>query len=101
MRLLPATGRIMSHERRRHQRHVINRMAKLQTNATALPRECMIVDLSEQGARLFAENIHVPDQFDLLISGDNSARRECQVVWRLGGEIGVTFTGREARAASR
>ena len=83
----------MPNERRRHERHVINRMAKLQADSNTLPRECMIVDLSERGARLFAENIHVPDQFDLLISGDNNARRECQVVWRLGGEIGVTFVG--------
>jgi hypothetical protein len=81
----------MPNERRRHQRHVINRMAKLQRDSNALPRECMIVDLSKQGARLFAESIHVPDRFHLLISGDDVDRRECEVVWRLGGEIGVTF----------
>jgi hypothetical protein len=95
----------MSNERRRHHRYVINRLAKLQTDTNTLPRECMIVDLSKEGARLFAESIHVPDRFHLLISGDGGGdRRECQVVWRLGGEIGVTFTRsspRETRAASR
>jgi hypothetical protein len=97
---------IMPNERRRHHRYVINRMAKLQIDTNTLPRECMIVDLSKQGARLFAESVHVPDRFHLLISGTTGGgdRRECQVVWRLGGEIGVTFTRpalRETRAASR
>jgi hypothetical protein len=35
--------------------------------------------------------VQVPDQFQLLISGDEGVRRNCQVVWRLGGEIGVAF----------
>jgi hypothetical protein len=86
----------MFHERRRHQRYVINRIAKFQTDSGTLPRDCMITDISKQGARLFADGVEIPDQFHLLISGDNNdaikgSRRECRVVWRLGGEIGVTF----------
>jgi hypothetical protein len=49
--------------------------------------------MSKQGARLFADGVDTPDQFDLLISGDKGIRRGCQVVWRLGGEIGVAFVG--------
>ena len=52
---------------------------------------------SKTGARLFADGVDVPDQFHLLISGERYSRRECQVVWRLGGEIGVTFVGPERR----
>lgn len=81
----------MFKERRKHRRDAINRIAKLQADVGTLPRDCMITDISEQGARLFADAIEVPDQFMLLISGDNEARRECRVVWRLGGEIGVSF----------
>ena len=94
----------MSDERRRDRRYTINRIAKYQTDAGALPRDCMITDISKQGARLFADGVEVPDQFHLMISGENGSRRECQVVWRLGGEIGVRFIGtdrREPRAAPR
>jgi hypothetical protein len=87
----------MSAERRRHPRTIINRIAKFQTDAGALPRDCMITDISKKGARLFAEGVEMPDQFHLLISGEQHSRRACQVVWRLGGEIGVTFVGPERR----
>ena len=87
----------MSHERRLHQRYTINRIAKFQADSYSLPRDCMITDMSKQGARLFADGVEVPDQFDLLISGDKGVRRGCQVVWRLGGEIGVSFVGPERR----
>ena len=82
----------MFSERRKHQRYVINRIAKFQADSSALPRDCMITDISQQGARLFADGVDVPDKFQLLISGEKRDQRECRVVWRLGGEIGVTFT---------
>jgi hypothetical protein len=88
---------MMSDERRRHRRYAINRIAKLQADATTLPRDCMITDISKEGARLFADGIDVPDQFHLLISGEKGDRKECRVVWRLGGEIGVTFVGAPMR----
>jgi hypothetical protein len=87
----------MSDERRKHPRYAINRTAKFQTDSGALPRDCMIADISEHGARLFADGMDMPDQFHLLISGEKGGRRQCQVVWRLGGEIGVTFVGPERR----
>ena len=59
-----------------------------------LPRDCMITDMSERGARLYSE-IEMPQTFTLAISGEgNHDRRECRVVWRLGGELGVEFTDR-------
>lgn len=87
----------MLDDRRRHRRHTINRIAKFQTDCGALPRDCMITDMSKQGARLFAIGADLPDQFQLLISGEKGSRRECRVVWRLGGEIGVVFAGPEPR----
>ena len=86
----------MLNERRKHQRHRINRIGKLQADAYSLPRDCLITDISKMGARLFAEGVEVPDQFQLLISGDEGIRRECRVVWRLGGEIGVAFVSPKA-----
>jgi hypothetical protein len=87
----------MRTERRQHPRYTINRIAKLQADSGSLPRDCTITDMSKQGARLFTDGVDVPDQFDLLISGDKGIRRGCQVVWRLGGEIGVAFVGPERR----
>ena len=91
----------MSNERRQHPRYTINRIAKYQADAGSLPRDCMITDISKQGARLFADGVEVPDQFNLLISGENASERACRVMWRLGGEIGVSFIGPERRLSSR
>jgi hypothetical protein len=78
-------------DRRKSQRHTINRVAKFETNSGALPRECMITDISVSGARLFVGDNEVPDKFYLTISGAKVAREECRVVWRHLGEIGVEF----------
>lgn len=91
----------MLKDRRRARRYGIHRMAKLQTDLGALLRDCMITDISRHGARLFAEHIEVSDRFYLLIAGEKGDRRECQVVWRLGGEVGVTFVQPERRGPRR
>ena len=80
----------MLKERRRHERRSINRVAKIQS-AGSLPRDCLVTDISDGGARLYAEGIVIPDQFVLLLTGSRTERRECRVVWRLGNEIGVEF----------
>ena len=87
----------MSTERRRHPRTIINRIAKFRTDVGALPRDCMITDISKEGARLFIDAAEVPAQFHLIISGEPGTMHECRVVWRLGGEVGVSFVGRPQR----
>jgi hypothetical protein len=83
----------MLQERRKEKRHVINRIAKFQSEVGALPRDCLITDMSRSGARIFAEGVEVPDRFSLLISGEGGIRRDCRVMWRLGGEVGLEFIG--------
>jgi hypothetical protein len=81
-------------ERRGAARQTINRRAQYIAVAGALPRDCMMVDLSDTGARLYVET-PLPDVFVLVVSGDGRRlERECEVVWRLGGEAGVAFTRR-------
>ena len=81
-------------ERRGAVRQAINRRAQYFPVAGSLPRDCLVVDLSETGARLFTET-PLPDVFVLVVSGDaRPVERECRVVWRLGGEAGVVFTRR-------
>jgi hypothetical protein len=86
-------------DRRRHPRQRINRLAKVQAETGGLPRDCLITDISAEGARLHVEGIDVPDQFLLWITGERDVRRECRVVWRLGHEVGVTFVGPELRTS--
>jgi len=79
-------------ERRKTQRHPIDRFAKILGRVGALPRDCMIVNISDAGIRLHTEHTEVPDEFTIIISGIEQGRRECRVVWRLGFEIGAEFT---------
>jgi hypothetical protein len=77
-------------DRRRAQRYSLDRFAKLQVSGS-LPRDCLIVDISDMGIRIHAEHLEVPDEFLILISGARPERRECRVVWRLGFEVGAEF----------
>ena len=87
----------MIKERRRTYRRVINRVAQYHCGAGALPRTCTVTDISNTGARLYSET-EMPETFTLSLSGEAvNIRRECRVVWRLGGEFGVEFVDRGAR----
>lgn len=96
---------VQSKDRRQARRRLINRVAKIQVASGTLPRDCLITDISTGGVRLHVEGFDVPDDFVLLLSGDDLAK-ECtyRVVWRLGHEIGARFVdlvrrgGADARA---
>lgn len=91
----------MIKDRRATQRYAVSGVAKIQGRANALPRDCLVTDVSDGGVRLLAEGIDVPDQFVLMFGRDGSVRRDCRVVWRLGHEIGAEFTDREQRGFAR
>jgi len=78
---------------------VLNRLAKLQSSAGSLPRDCLITDISDGGVRLHVEGFEVPDEFVLLLSGEQIASKErvYKVVWRLGYEVGAKFIGHVRR----
>jgi len=79
-------------ERRKAKRRIINRVAQYYSGLGALPRTCMITDISDSGARLYAE-ADMPEHFTLTVSTESGdTRRACRVVWRLGGEYGIAFT---------
>jgi hypothetical protein len=92
---------LKSNDRRRAPRRLINRIAKIQSGSGTLPRDCLITDISTGGVRLHVEGFEVPDDFVLLLSGDNLAK-ECnyRVVWRLGHEIGARFVGLVRRSGA-
>ncbi len=85
-------ARTAAKERRGASRRVINRIAQYRCGLGALPRSCMVTDISANGARLYSE-ADMPETFTLSVTGEQTdIQHECRVVWRLGGEVGVTFT---------
>jgi len=79
-------------DRRKSQRSRFNRAAQVYNDLIGM-RRCTIVDLSDGGARLCADD-DLPPAFVLNINTDNGERRcSCKVVWRLEHEYGVQFDG--------
>jgi PilZ domain len=78
-----------SHENRRATRSVIAKAVQIATGTEASAR-CRTKDLSTTGVRLIVhDGWSVPDVFLLVMQDD--LKRWCQVVWRSGQEVGVTF----------
>ena len=64
----------------------------LAENAAA--RTCLLTDISETGARLKTPaGDPLPDSFMLKLGDDRAPHRQCHVVWRNEGEIGIRFEG--------
>jgi hypothetical protein len=86
-------GVLKAEDRRRSRRCLLNRVAKIQVATGTLPRDCLITDISDGGIRIHVEDVDVPDEFVLMLSGEGLAasERAYRVVWRLGYEIGAEF----------
>jgi PilZ domain len=53
---------------------------------------CVLSDISDSGARIDVEDdAALPERFVLLLSGNGLARRNCRVIWRAPGQVGVAF----------
>jgi hypothetical protein len=91
----------MLKERRSSKRYNFNRYARIQVEMSGPSRDCLIVNLSEEGVRLHSETPELPNDFTLVIAGAEYPRRTCRVVWRLGFEIGAKFTDLDRLPARR
>jgi hypothetical protein len=59
-------------------------------NERAPRLDCIIVDISETGARLVVDPaIDLPDDFLLMLSRNVS--RRCKLIWREDRKVGVRF----------
>jgi hypothetical protein len=87
----------MFSERRRSPRYQFNRHARIHAEMAGISRDCLIVNMSDDGVRLHSEIAEVPSDFTLVIADAARPRRACRVVWRLGFEIGARFTDLERR----
>jgi PilZ domain len=65
---------------------------------TTAPADCVIVDLSEEGAMVSATGERpLPENFELL-NDANSKLGDAKVMWRSGDSVGVRFEKRNAQA---
>jgi hypothetical protein len=84
-------------DRRKTSRQTFNRVGRFYSDLSG-QHECMIVDLSEGGARLHTQ-VETPPAFSLMIhTASGAIQKRCQVIWRLGHEVGVKFMTEEVRA---
>ena len=74
--------------RRRSERRAYGGQAKIQYGVGSLPRDCTIVDISDGGVRMIAENLEIPAEFTILFA---EGRRQCRLAWRIGCEFGAQF----------
>jgi hypothetical protein len=77
---------------RKSSRRSVRRKAHIMF-AGSPPRDCMVMDLSDGGVRLFAAGVEVPDRFVLLLADyeGHAKPRECRVAWRSDFNIGAEF----------
>jgi hypothetical protein len=75
--------------RRKTERRLCRRVAKIQFGTGSLPRDCTITDVSDGGVKLIAEYLDIPPEFTIILSTGNP--RQCRLAWRIGCELGAEF----------
>src|SRR5476651_2636209 len=85
-------------ERRKVPRHKSLLRGRVYFNNRNSTAECLVRDISAQGARLiFADEVMIPDIVDLYIPHKDQTLR-AQVVWRNADESGIAFADHEQMA---
>jgi hypothetical protein len=82
-------GIVMLVNRRKSERRMCRRVAKIQFGTGSLPRDCMITDVSDGGVKVIAEYLDVPSEFTIILS--EGRPRQCRLAWRIGCELGAQF----------
>lgn len=75
--------------RRKSERQPCKRVARIQFGNGALPRDCMVTDVSRGGVKVVAEYPEIPSEFTIILSTGDS--RQCRLAWRIGCEFGAEF----------
>jgi hypothetical protein len=75
--------------RRKSERRLCRRVAKIQFGTGSLPRDCVITDVSAGGVKVIAEYVDIPSEFTIILSTGDP--RQCRLAWRIGCEFGAQF----------
>lgn len=78
---------------RRHERVDLMRPAAVALTPDGPWLDCMLLDISEGGARLDVGALPVPKLFMLILTPNGTVRRACLRVWRRGPLLGAHFVG--------
>lgn len=74
-------------------RRILHYNARIATEPNAPQIKCSITDVSKGGAHLVLENdVPLPTEFLLLFTPKGWPRRNCNVAWRKGLDVGVKFS---------
>ena len=78
-------------DHRRHPRQLILRTGKLDCADEGGMVDCALLNISRTGACVLVPDASViPNSVSMIIDGDDRIRR-CNVAWRAGARIGVSF----------
>lgn len=91
----------MFKERRESPRLAFNRYARMQFEGSGSTRDCLIINISDEGVRLHSEIADMPAEFTLVMADAVPQRRLCKVIWRLGYEFGAKFADADRVAVPR
>ena len=75
--------------RRRSERQMCRRLARIQFGTGSLPRDCTITDISDGGVKVIAEYVDIPPDFTIILS--EGRPRQCRLAWRICCEFGAQF----------
>jgi len=79
-----------SADHRRHPRQLILKTGKLDSGEGGMV-DCALLNISRTGACVLVPDASViPNSVSMIIDGDDQVRR-CNVAWRAGARIGVSF----------
>jgi hypothetical protein len=91
---------ILRAERRRTQRQAVSRLVTIEPSPNVPGHEGLVTNMSKGGARLFVQNLALPETFAIVFA-DTHERRECKTIWRIGPEMGVEFLAGPPKARTR
>jgi hypothetical protein len=93
---------LVGSDRRKTVRRAISRVVRLELDSGVPGNHpvLLVTDISDGGARLFAQNVNVPRNFALVFA-ESGIRRECRMVWQIGPEVGIEFIDPAAGAGRR
>ena len=81
-------------EQRRSLREHVQFPAWIDIGDGSQPRNCTVLDVSEDGARIMlSSTAELPKEFWLVLTKDGTRRRHCRMVWRTETQIGVEYLG--------
>jgi hypothetical protein len=91
---MPRMGELMTSfaQKSRKTRRQLDRRAWLADHNDFALRQCVIVDMSGEGARLKVDDaVRLPRRFSLTFSRSTREGVRCDLRWRRGQSVGVKF----------